>query len=240
MKKAFIISGVLIIAAVVLAVVFNVVGGPVDTRNFDVDPFTGISIGGAFRVEFRESDTFAVVIEMREDQFAHHNVTVTNGILRIYQTGILNNFLNFDFGRNAPRVYIYAPYLSHITLSGAARTVNSFPLRGDSVAINTSGSARGTFGVDTQTLTVASSGSSNVTISGNAANATINTSGSVRFNGFDLQTITADVNSSGSSRVNISVLGQLSANSSGSSRVRYSGDPSVNSRTSGSSTVRQN
>ena len=74
-----------------------------------------------------------------------------------------------------------------------------------------------------KTLTSVASGGSNVALSGRVERQTVRVSGGSDYNGFSLQSTTADVSASGGSNVSVSVDGEISSSASGGSYVRYKG-----------------
>jgi len=207
--------------------------GAVVSRTFDVADFDSISIGGSREIIFRQSDNVSVTVEQRESLFDILEVYARGGTLHVYfrgNTGVFNT--------GTQRVYVYAPSLEAANISGSARATGWDAISGDSFSLTASGSTNVTIPIDVNNLEINTSGSSTVTLSGRADTANISRSGSGSVNAFDVQIQDATVQSSGSSRVNVSVSDSLTATSSGSSRVRYQGNPSVTVSTSGSSSVR--
>jgi len=207
--------------------------GPVVSQSFDVGSFNDISVGGSRTVIFRESTTHSVTIEMQESLFEYLTVEVRNGTLYVGQrTGV-----GIEFGNNSPRVYVYAPSLEGVNLSGSSSTEGWDKIYTSNFSIRASGASSIDIPLEVDTLSINASGSTRATLAGSANSVNVTISGSSRILAEDLQADMVDVQSSGSSYVYIMVSDSLNVNGSGSSRVRYVGNPAVSVSTSGTASV---
>jgi hypothetical protein len=208
--------------------------GPLVARDFDVENFTGINIGGSFYVTWRQSDEFAVRIEMQENLFNYHTVNVQNNTLRVRRR---NNTSLTVTNENRPRLYVYAPTLSSVNFSGSATAQNWDTITGENFAITISGSATVDVEVDVQAVEINISGSGRFTLAGTTDSLDIQSSGSGRIIADNLQATTASINVSGSGNVDVNVTDSLDVRVSGSGTIRYSGNPTVSQNISGSGRV---
>jgi len=225
------LSIILLLSACGFEFVGHVASGPVVSRDFEVGSFTGIDIGGSRDIIYRQSDNFLVVIEQQESLFDYQEVYVDGDILRVYLQGAVGNV-------GTQVVTIYAPTLASVSISGSATATNWDDISHGSFSLSASGSSQVSLRLDVGQLNVQSSGSSGITLSGSAEHAEITRGGSGRVLAFDMQMQNAAVQTSGSSRVEISVADNLELTTSGSSRVYYSGDPALSIlSSSGSSAI---
>jgi len=88
-------------------------------------------------------------------------------------------------------------------------------------------------------LSVRTSGSSDVFLSGSADTFYFSSGGSANLQALDLRTRVATITCSGSSDVDINVSEELNVDVSGSSDVRYEGNPRLTSDISGSGDVKR-
>ena len=207
--------------------------GEMVARDFDVESFTGINVGGSFYITWRESDEFAVTVEMQENLFNHLEVEVRNNTLRIRTTGnitITNN-------QNRPRLYVYAPTIETVNFSGSATAENWDTINGESFSASISGSATMEVALHVQSVEINSSGSGRFTLTGTTDLLDIRSSGSSRITADGLQANTATINISGSGRAYVNVADYLDVRVSGSGTVRYSGNPRVSQNITGSGRV---
>ncbi|MCL2285804.1 MAG: DUF2807 domain-containing protein [Firmicutes bacterium] len=208
--------------------------GEMVSRDFVVPEFTGINITGGYVVVYSHSNTNAVTIEMQENLFDYLNVGVRNGILHI------DSSRPFRTGRNhTPRMYISAPYLDSVNVSGSVATENWDEISVAELMLNISGSASGIVPMDVDRLQVVIAGSVRFDLEGTASYANITISGSGEINAQGLQTETAAVSIMGSGTVEIAVSDYLNASIAGSGNVRYIGSPQVSQSIAGRGSVRQ-
>jgi len=251
----FLAIGVIMI---LISVIFHppIGRGPLVGRDFEVDSFTGVNIGGSYQVIWRESEEFAVRVETQENLFRNLSVTVENDTLRIRQN---RGFQLVSFGSTRPsRIYIYSPSLASAHFSGSVRTENWDPIEGDAFSlqssgaatidlvvntdelnVNTSGSARVTIEANVNTLNIDSSGAGTFTLAGTTNTLDISISGSGRVHAQDLQATSANITISGAGNADVTVSDYLDVRISGSGRVTYEGMPRVAQSISGAGRVTQ-
>ena len=209
----------------------HVATGDVVSRTFHLADFTEVSIGGSRDIVFRHSENHSVTIEMQESLFDVLRVDVRGRTLNISFDGSVTHSIR-------PRVYVYAPGLQSVSLSGsvsaAGHDANMFA---DVVSISMSGSGNAAFTMDVTRLGIGTSGSSRLELTGTADNVNIDQSGSGTISALNLQAQNAGISRSGSGSVYVSVSDSLDISASGSGRVRYRGNPSIMQSTSGSGTV---
>jgi len=238
-KRIFALMAILVSAVIIFGACVNVGAsvirgtGPVISQSFDVGSFTDVSVGGSRIVIFREASTHSVTIEMQESLFEYLMLEVRSGTLHVGQ----RSGIGIEFGQHSPRVYVYAPSLEGINLSGSSSTESWDAISTQDFTIRASGSSSIEIPLEVGSLDINLSGSSRVTLWGSADSVDMNISGSSRVLAEELQTSNVDISASGSSRVYIAVSDSLNFNGSGSSRVRYVGNPTITVRSSGSSSV---
>jgi len=226
--------------------------GEMVTRDIEVTAFTGIRISGSHSVKFSYADEVSLTVIMQENLFDHLLIDVENGELYVRSR---RSFITTAVNR--PRLYIAAPSLTAIRLSGSTEIVSSDVIQADNFSIRTSGSASITLmleiaqvleletsgssdidlDVQAERINIQSSGSSKFALNGSANVIDWHTSGAARIDAFELQTKTATVRVSGSANVDVAVVHALTVNISGSGRVRYIGTPHVTQSVSGSGSV---
>ena len=232
----------------------SVVGvGQTASRDFIVGDFSSVNVSGSFSVEFSYAEEASVEIVMQENLFVFLDVTVTGGTLYVNP---LRSFQTLP--ANRPRLYIQAPSLTGVRLSGSTRfesldTIEeeSFTLRTsgssrvfldlevDTLSVTTTGSSTIHLNVDAYNLTINSSGSSNMDIDMDVINLLLTGSGSARFK-FTGQAFNANFETSGSSRIDAFFLATRDSdiNISGSGRIYIYVSNNLNVRARGSSGVR--
>jgi hypothetical protein len=224
-------------------------------KEFNLNGFTSVEVGGAFEVEIVRSDSFSV--NVTAEDFTHIRVENINGALIIRRQGI-EWFAPFH-GR--PRVAIMMPALSGVTLSGASKgKVLNFDAAGELRMEVTGASHLEVRGLSSRSLdfevTGAStltgeikagedakfriSGASTLELVGAANNIKLKASGASRMELTQFSIQNADVEISGASNVTLSLNGKLNANVSGASNLYWLGSPIMGDiQTSGASNLRR-
>ncbi|MCL2574584.1 MAG: DUF2807 domain-containing protein [Defluviitaleaceae bacterium] len=241
MKKRFLSFTALLVTAVMVLGGCGSFGsaiiqgsGPIVSRTFDVGSFDSIDMGGARTVIFREAPVHSVTIEMHENLFDHMELEVRGGTLRHVSQGMN---IGFNFNNHSPRIYVYAPTITGLNLSGASTAEDWDVIHAPSFSITVSGASNVEIELYVDVLDIDLSGASRVRLSGVAPSATMTASGASNIFAENMQTVSADLDLSGASRANVAVSDDLSVNASGASNVSYIGNPSVNSSLSGASSV---
>jgi hypothetical protein len=206
--------------------------GDLVSDDFQVDGFTRLNIANTFAATVRASDVFTLTITADDNLMDSVEVQVSGDTLEIrVERGLsLNNA--------TLRAEITMPELDGVELSGASSaSIEGF---GPASAIELTASGASSFDadVDTDRLDLELSGASSATIRGFAAVARLDASGASRLLLRDLRIEECDVQLSGASTGNLSVLDQLDADVSGASRLEYDGDPELGDiNTSGGSSI---
>ncbi len=191
----------------------NVAGsGNVVSEDREVSGFTAIDMQtvGMLVVEHDESEALRITAD---DNFLPYLETVVQGdtlIIRTTENVTFSDFTQLSF-------HISAITLEEVKLSGAA-----------SVEIT---------GVDTEQWTASLTGAGSLTASGRATNQTIEISGAGNYDGAELQSRHATVNSSGAGAVVVQVSDTLDVTIGGIGSVQYIGDPTITQEIDGLGTV---
>jgi len=157
---------------------------------------------------------FSVRVAMQENLFNYLDVSVDDGTL------IVSSRRSFVVTpSNNPRLYVQAPSLTGVRLSGSTRFENSDKIVEDSFNLHTSGSSRVSLDIDADKVYVTTSGSSTIDLTVSADYLTIDSSGSTVMD-IDMEVLWLNLESSGSSRFDF-VGEAFNANfdTSGSTRI---------------------
>ena len=212
---------------------------PSDTvvsRTFTMSNFDHIIVGGNWAVTYVESPTHFIRVEMPYEWFDRYNFNVRLRRLSVERRSPLPNS-----NRSVqPRIYVHAPSLDSVNLSGTAVAENWSPVVGRDFSINISGAARANLNVDiTGNLVVNSSGSPNLTLSGNTESLRINGAGVTRISAFDLRAVDVrPVSLAGVGTVEVTAIDRLDVRAAGTTRLYFRGNPTVTQRTTGLARVR--
>jgi hypothetical protein len=136
------------------------------------------------------------------------------------------------------RYRLRLPHLDAVALSGATQAEVNGTVTTDDFALNLSGATSAKLSrVEADKLDIQASGASKVTLSGTVKRQKLDFSGVSQYHGFDLTSNEADVDASGTSKIELKAKDRLRVDASGVTQVRYKGKPDVRSKTSGLSSV---
>jgi hypothetical protein len=187
--------------------------GHVVSESRDVSGFSGIDVGGIYKVDVTAQKDFAVQIEADDNLMPLIRTEVDGDVLRIESDKRMSP--------SSPiLIHVYAPDISSLEVSGAA-SVDARDL-------------------DNSDLSIDSSGAAKIKVAGSTAKLTVDVSGGTGVDAQSLKAEDATVQASGASNVIVNVSGDLDTDASGASKIIYTGTPAnIKKNTSGAATVRQ-
>lgn len=211
--------------------------GPMQEFTLSPGGFEGVDIGGRWELIYTNSPSHSVTAYIQENLFELFEFVVEQGVLVIRthpgtSMGVLP-------GSPSPRLYIHAPALNSINISGSAYiSPESDPITGDVLLLSTSGVVSGELELNLQSFNGRFSGASSLTLSGSAVVSDINVSGAGSIEAAGLETVTTIINVSGAGSAQVWANESLDARISGAGSVIYHGDPeSVSQRVSGAGSI---
>jgi len=199
--------------------------GPMVSRSFQVDDFAELEVGGgsSFTVIFRQSDNISVTIEMQENLFDFHEVSVRHGSLSVARA--TRDRIVYYYYR--PRVYINAPFLTAINVNGALHAEDWDAIATQNFSIVSNGFVAISAPLEVDTLELDLSGASELEFWGDAHTVIITKNGAGSIIAGGLQTTEAEINLNGAGEVIIAVSDNLDATLEGVGNIRYIGNPIV-------------
>ena len=205
----------------------------------DVGKFTGVKMSVPGDLYVKQGSSQKVVIEAADDVLDRIETEVSGGNLVIRQKDDWKWWKNWS-GRGKIKVYVTAPTLEYLVVSGSGSIESENTLRSDNMYVGVSGSGEIDLDLDTGDLEGKVSGSGNVDLRGNADDIEISISGSGNFDAENLTANNCEVRISGSGNCRVHVKESLESRVSGSGNIYYKGDPSkVNNSSSGSGSLRK-
>jgi hypothetical protein len=195
---------VVVAAALTLSRLFSTYtiegSGNVVTRAMDFSDFTGVEVGGGFRVEITRSDSYSARVTADNNTFDYIDVYKTGETLTI---GLKSGY---SFRSVTLKAQITMPNLYAVVLSGGTQgTAEEF--------------------TSTHEFNLVLSGGSSLELEGSGGNLNLVASGGSRSDLSDFPVHNASVVLSGGSQVTINLDGTLNANLSGGSQLQYIGTP---------------
>lgn len=206
--------------------------GDVVTRDFDLGEFAAVDIGGGWDVTFRSADAASVVITMYENLFDYVEVSLRGDTL------VVEPAANFLTPGSTPTIELAAPALNAARFGGAARVRDWDTITGESFELAVDGSTRVTLTLDVDAVSVATRGSSTVTLLGSARQSDIDIAGAGDVRAFGLGTLDTTVAIAGVGNAHITATNTLDVTITGAATVRYDGSPAVTRSIGGAASVR--
>ncbi|MGI4887376.1 MAG: head GIN domain-containing protein [Janthinobacterium lividum] len=191
--------------------------------------FEQVESSGGIDVYLTQGPAAAVAVEALPEALSHIVTEVRNGTLSIhweqnFSWQKMGSVGGFAGRQRSVKVYITAPRLTSLSLSGGADAHGQTPLAADDFHIRASGGSDVTLTLQAKSVRAESSGGSDVTLTGKVERQDMHFSGGSDYHGFGLQSTTATINASGGSDADVWVDGELTANASGGSDLHYKGN----------------
>ncbi|GAB3424260.1 head GIN domain-containing protein [Niabella aquatica] len=208
--------------------------GNVISRTYNLKDFAQIDIGDNMDVYIQQGADYGVKIETDENLFKYLDVNIHDG--KKLEADVTNN-VNLD-ATGEVKVYITAPWLDKVHISGAAQlqTKGKF-VQDRKLTFDLSGASSANVSVKAPVVELDVSGASTLTVEGESREVKADASGASTINAFNLMSEKADAEASGASTVRVFSSITLKAKANGASTVKYKGNPQVTSEASGAGSV---
>jgi hypothetical protein len=178
-----------------------------------VNDFSAIEVGAAFRVYLEKADAPMVRVETDENLHEQISIRVRGSMLSIGSRGISNP--------TKLEVHIYYTELSAVDVSGAASLSSNNPIEARELFLDVSGAAKSTLDVDVDQLITEISGAARVTLEGMATTHLTDVSGAASLNAIGLLTDITRAKVSGAAKAKITATDKIDSDVSGAGRLEY-------------------
>lgn len=206
--------------------------GKVQKQTRPLPPFDKIEVGSAFTLYLSQGEP-SVVIETDDNLNENIETLVEEGVLQINSTGIKNP--------TSLKVYVTAPNISVISLSGAARLNTRSAVNYPVLHIEATGASRANVEVNAQELTTEVTGASRVTLRGTANSHMAEVTGASSLNALMLKTITTSAEVTGAGKMSVFAKNQLNAEVKDAGTISYFDNPEIKKlRQTGTSVINLN
>lgn len=190
--------------------------GNVQKQNRPLPEFNAIEVGSAFTVVLRQGDP-AVVVESDDNLNENIETLVNEGVLTINSGGIKNP--------TSLKVYVTAPNITDISLTGAARLQSEGALGYPVLRISATGASRTNIEINCQELVTEVTGASRMTLRGSANSHVSTVSGASNVNAMMLKTITTTAEVNGAGRMSVFAKNQIISNLRDAGSITYFDNP---------------
>ncbi|WP_373514987.1 PspC domain-containing protein [Persicitalea sp.] len=185
-------------------------------KEFDVRNFQKIEIGGAYAIDLRQGDRFAVTADGDREDVERLTVSVEDGRLLVRKK---DDPSIFDIDNERIGLQITMPDLRDLKLSGASKARVSGFQNLDRLYAELSGAVESEFDIRADRLELEATGASNTTLKGRARTAKISLTGACKLDATDMEMDEADVRAVGASRAEMGKVRRMSKTSIGASKI---------------------
>lgn len=185
-------------------------------KQYTAKDFQRIDVGGAYSIEIRQGNDFAVSADGERDDVESIDVVVNNGTLEVKNKNDFNIFKN---QKRRVGLVIILPTLRSVELSGANKTRISGFRNLDRLDVGLTGATSSDIDVTTDRLEVSASGASKVILRGRARTAEFSLAGACKLEATEMSIDEADVKAVGASKAELGKVRNLRKTTLGVSKI---------------------
>ncbi|MEZ5195017.1 MAG: head GIN domain-containing protein [Bacteroidales bacterium] len=194
--------------------------GNVIKQERELSSFSGLDIGGAFKVFLAQGDREFVIVEADENLLEVISTEIRGGTLVIKTTEDIRD-------SEALNIYLTFKNLEEMDISGACKLISEGKLKFGDLEMEFSGASDIDLKFSANTVELDCSGASQIEFYGSAESVELDLSGASHFDAFDFEVNSFEVDVSGASHAKVFATKELSAEVSGAASVKYKGDPNI-------------
>ncbi len=194
--------------------------GNIVKQERNISNFSGLEVGGAFRVFLTQGDEEKLVVEADENLLDIIETKVRGGILIISTNENIKQFKTMN-------IYLTFKSIDDMEISGACHLSGENKFRFNDLDLDCSGASEVDIKLSANSLNMDISGASSVDLYGSVEKISLDISGASSLDAYELETVNCYVEVSGAAGARISVSNELSAEVSGASKLRYKGNPKL-------------
>jgi hypothetical protein len=201
------------------------------TENRVLEPFEVLELDGIGEIIVAPGDEYAVEVSCDDESLIDKVKTrVKKGKLKIS----MNTWFTFwPFRRRQLEIYVMAPALKEIKMSGIGKIISEGAIKGDHLKVTNEGVGKIELQVAASLLETKLAGTGDIDLEGTAQRHEVRHEGVGKIDAGRLQAEDVDVKSSGLGDSIVHATRYLDVKSSGIGGVRYFGTPEIRSKMSG-------
>ncbi|RYY90359.1 MAG: DUF2807 domain-containing protein [Chitinophagaceae bacterium] len=206
--------------------------GVLSKQERSIANFDALEVTGGMNVVLQQGPRAGVRVETDENLQEYVETEVSGNELHIFT----RRGYNLD-ERSGLTIYVTAPSLRDLTVTGSGDVNSQGKITGDALKIQVTGSGNITLSLDMPTVEAQVTGSGTMNLSGATRSFRTETHGSGEIHAFDLLAEETHVEVSGSGDAEVFASKQLDVEVSGSGDVAYKGTANVRKQVHGSGSV---
>ena len=204
-------------------------------RDFDIEDFSELEINSAFRVNIKENDDYALIVNGRRTDVDKVVIEKDGDVLTLNYKG---DVMKLNRQRNEINVYISLPELSSLEL-GSASKVYATGFDEDFMDILLTGAAFANLDLKVNSVNAKIEGASKLQMEGKGDRFVVEVHGASTLNAHDFRVNDTEVETHNASTARVYASDQMVIRSHGASNVIYKGNASVDIERGGGSSVRK-
>lgn len=185
-------------------------------KQYGARDFQRVDVGGAYSIEIRQGNEFAVSADGEQDDVENLDIEVSNGTLEVKGK---NDFNLFNNQKQRIGLVITLPTLRSVQLAGANKTRISGFRNLDRLDVGLTGATTSEIDVTTDRLEVSASGASKVVLRGRARTADFSLAGACKLVATEMSIDEADVKAVGASKAELGKVRNLRKTTLGVSKI---------------------
>lgn len=194
--------------------------GNVVKQDRKLSSFSGLDVGGAFKVFLTQGDKESIVVEADENLLDIISTEVRGNTLVIKTTEDIRD-------SEALNIYLTFKDMNEMEISGACHLSGENKMKFENLDLDCSGASDVELKLGASSINLDCSGASQVELFGSAESVELDLSGAAHFDGYDLEADIYNTDISGASHAKIFVTRELSAEVSGAASLKYKGEPVI-------------
>lgn len=203
------------------------------TEDRKISDFSKIDISGEFKVNLKQDHSLTLSVSAADNVMKYIRTEVNGNRLRIYTRKNLCSKLPIT-------VNIGVNNIEEIKAAGMTEIVSVGRINTQNLNMKFTGVSKVNMDLSAADVETTGSGSTELTLKGQAASHKVEISGVGKLNALDFVVSSYDIKTSGSGTSQINVLKSLITNTSGVSSIEYRGNPSeVDTHKSGASQIKK-
>lgn len=194
-----------------------------------VGDFTGVAVGGIFKVEITQGRSSSIEVEACSDAMDAIETYVKNGILHV-------GLDDYD-GDCKAILHITVGKFDYLSVSGVVNLHTTNTIKQTEMHLLTSGATKIHGDWNIKSLHLEASGATNMHLAGKTEDVHIEMSGAAKLVAYEFVAKEMHIEMSGAANAQVQVLDELKAELSGAANVKYKGNPEVRQEVSGMAKV---
>ncbi len=203
------------------------------TEKRTIGPFSGIQFTGIGHVFLTQGETTSLEVKAPAAMLQKVKTEIQDDLLVIGFKFAVFRWLQSIGDIGKIEFHVTSPAIDTVISNGAGKITSTNTIKAKEMTIKSTGAGNTEISVEASTLLAKVTGAGSVVITGKTTAQDVTITGAGKYEGFELQSDSAVVHSTGSGQAFINVTKKLDVTITGVGKVKYKGGPSIESRVTG-------